>query len=139
MAGPHIGTGASATHSVVTTLDAAKITQIDEDGAEVPTIEASALSDTVWRTKLGGDLAEPGTVSMEILADTATRYTPGFSTKGTLTITDRQLTGETAAGKIEGAAWLMSATKSTPLEDVVTWSLEWQWETGPTFTAPVTS
>ena len=138
MAGPHVGTGASATHATVTALDSARIMSISETGIETNILDVSHLGSSTWREKLVGDLAEPGTVTMEIQADTATRWTPGSASAGALTIIDKMIAPETGAGQIAGDAWLQSAEKTTETEEVVTWTLIWQWKTGPTFTAPVT-
>ena len=135
----HIGTGYSIASSTVTELASFAATALNFENREVNRIPVPALSTPKGPIpNLFGDLYEEGGVTAPGYFDTLRDFEPGTDL-GTLTITARQNTGETAPATMVGAAIIMSESKAAPVEDVVTQELNFGWLNGYTFTAATTS
>jgi len=124
------GIGTGATVAFDTSTFTGKITDMKIDGEEVPVVDKTGMSDTGFRCKDFGVLAEPPEVTLETIFD-VDALPPAPGTKDRITITFR------GGGTYNGTGAITSRSASIPLEDVMTGSFKFKFDglEGPTFTA----
>ena len=122
-----IGTGTTVAFSGGISFSA-EVLSFKIDGQEVPVIDTTHLGTTDYRTKIFGNLSEPGAVEIEANYNPASPP-PVAGTLGTLTITWPDNSTLTGTGAI------VKASSETKEEEKMTGSFTFQFDgqTGPTY------
>lgn len=129
-----IGTGLAMTWN--STAFAMELLSIAGDGEECPVIDVTHLGSSSSRTKMKGDLRDPGTFTAECHLDPDKVLRAGST--GTVSITIPWST-DTTKPTITGSAFISRFNYSMPLEDKMLCSYTFAWLTSPTFTAGTTT
>ena len=130
-----IGTATTGAWTTNTAFNAVDITTITYGGREATVADSSHLGTTGTRTKLIGDLTEPGTIQIEGWADFDIDWTVGSGSTDTFTITYNKLAGESTAANDACTASIISVEETVPLEDICGVSITLQIEGAVTRTA----
>lgn len=126
-----VGSGTGTTVSISGTgTFSGKVTGISVDGVEIPVIDVSHMGTSTYREKVFGSLAEPGSVTIEVMFEPDNP--PVIGETGTMTIT--WLAGSPNP-TLAGTGAITAYTADTPLEDAMTGSFTWSFDgqTGPTW------
>jgi len=102
-----IDTGLGATAVFTTQTLALKIVSIDIGEETLPTVNTSTLASTAFESYIPGDLAEPGTVTLECQFDNSVAQVT-LGTVDTLTITLPLSAGGATAGNWVGTGFITS-------------------------------
>ena len=115
------------------------VTSIELHTTELPMVSTSHLGTTTNRTVMAGDLATPGSVTLE-LQFVPTTAPPVVGDAGTLTITDALQAGDVSAANYTGTARVSSVAHGDRVANelnMMSVTVEWTGVTGPTFAVAV--
>lgn len=125
-----VGTGSTITFG--TSSYSASVTDIQIGGQERAVIDTSHMGTTGARTKIVGDLYEPGTVEVSIIYDPNSE--PPFGAAETITVTWPIPAGGASGATLAGSGFISSRSQSIPLEDLMTATYTIQYADDLTYT-----
>lgn len=111
------GTGASITFG--TSGFTANLTAINGEGIERASIETTHLGTTTARTFMGGDLFDPGNVSLELQFDPDNKP-PFTGASETITVTFPLSSGGSTAATWAASGFVTGFDYGAPLEELMT-------------------
>ena len=136
MAGTTVDIGTGTTVAFGTTAFVAEYLNIDWGGIERPAIDTSHMGTAAAgagkfanRTKIPGDLSDPGNITLEAHFNPEVAITVNFAAlidtgAETLTITWPKAAGDSTAAKWAASAFCVSVSISDPLEDKMIATIE---------------